>query len=128
MSTAELSALYSPYPGLRRTRRPLGDPTPLACTVAKEAIEVALGGNGIDRLVRWISPEVRTSLLRQHSLARRAGVAAGPIRIVRARVCRVGHSAAEVSVVAMDGTRPRAVAMRFEEVAGKWLATVIEIG
>lgn len=122
--TRPLAAPPHPY---RRDRRPLGDPAPLACTVAKAALEAALGGDGIEQLTRWISPELRASLARQHALARRAGLDGATARIVRARVCRVTAKAAEVSVVAMAQDRPRAIAMRLEDVSGRWLATVLEI-
>ena len=108
-------------------RSPLGDPTPLACTVAKTAVEAILGGDGLETLVRWIATDVRESLAIQHSLARRAGLKGSVARIERARVCRVSNRAAEVSIVAMAAGRARAVAMRLEEIQGRWLATVVEI-
>ncbi|PKQ25476.1 MAG: hypothetical protein CVT64_09740 [Actinobacteria bacterium HGW-Actinobacteria-4] len=121
-----LPAPASPY---SRKRRTLGDPTPLACTVAKTALEVVLGGAGVETLTRWVAPELRESLAFQHSLARRAGVRAEPsVRIARVRVFRVSATAAEVSVVAQQGEHARAIAMRLEDVAGRWLTTVLEVG
>jgi hypothetical protein len=114
-----------PRYGVRQ--QPLGDPAPLACTVAKTAVEVILGGDGIDTLTRWIATDVRESLAVQHSLARRAGQRGGVARIERARVCRVSQRAAEVSIVATVRGRAMAVAMRLEEIRGRWLATVIEV-
>lgn len=116
----------SPY---ARGRRPLGDPTPLACTVVKTALEVVLGGRGVEQLARWVSPELRASLARQGGLAQRIGRRlAAPVRINRIRVYRVSDTAAEASVVADDGVRARAIAARFEAVGGRWQATVLEIG
>jgi hypothetical protein len=107
----------------------LGDPTPLACTVAKTALEVALGGAGVETLTRWVTPQIREGLNAQHSLARRAGrTRTTPVRIARIRVYRVSPSAAEVSIVADDGQRHRAIAMRFEDVSGRWQAMVLEVG
>ncbi|WP_152650491.1 Rv3235 family protein [Demequina aurantiaca] len=112
-----------------RHRKPLGDPAPLACTVAKAALETVLGATSIDSLVRWLTPEVRHSLAQQHSLARRAGkTSAPPVAIRRARVCRVSSRAAEVSIVAYCDGRARAIAMRLEDAAGRWLVTTIEVG
>jgi len=108
-------------------RAPLGDPTPLACTIAKTAVEVILGGGGLETLVRWVANDVRESLAAQHSLSRRAGHRGLEAKIERARVCRVSHRAAEVSIVAAVRGRALAVAMRLEEVHGRWLATVVEI-
>ena len=112
-----------------RERRVLGDPTPLACTVAKTALEVVLGGGGLDHLNRWVTPEIRASLARQGALARRAGATiGGVVTIRRIRAYRVSDVAVETSIVADDGTRARAIAARFEDVGGRWQATVLEIG
>lgn len=112
-----------------RTRRVLGDPAPLACTVAKTALEVVLGGAGLDQLNRWVTPEIRQSLARQRALAERAGrCEPQPVRIVRIRVYRVTDTAAEASVIADDGFRVRAIAARFEDCSGRWLTTVLDIG
>lgn len=112
-----------------RRHKPLGDPAPLACTVAKAALETILGATSLDSLVRWLAPELREQLARQHSLARRAGMFnPPPVTICRARVCRVSVRAAEVSIVAYCDDRPRAIAMRLEDAAGRWLVTAVEIG
>lgn len=119
----------APTPAAYRKREPLGDPTPLACTVARIALEVALGGTGIDQLTRWVTPTVRTALLRQHSLAQRASYRArGPVGIARVRLCRVSPSAVEAAVVAKEGEVTHALAMRLEAVAGRWLVTVLDVG
>jgi hypothetical protein len=121
-----LPAPPTPY---GRKRDPLGDPTPLACTVAKNALEVALGLDGLDRLNRWLSAEIRAQVARQQSLSRRAGYAvAGTVGIVRVRVFRVSPRAAEVSVVAREGERVHAIAMRLEDASGRWLVTALELG
>jgi hypothetical protein len=130
LASGGLRALPGGAPAIPRygvRQQPLGDPAPLACTVAKTAVEVILGGDGIDTLTRWIATDVRESLAVQHSLARRAGRRGGVARIERARVCRVSQRAAEVSIVATARGRAMAVAMRFEEIRGRWLATVIEV-
>jgi len=110
-------------------RAPLGDPTPLVCTVAKEALEIALGANGIDHLARWITPTLRTTLLRQQSLSRRAGYEArGHVSVVRVRLCRVSATAVEAAVVATEGNVAHAVALRLEAVSGRWLVTALDVG
>ncbi len=131
---APITAL--PLPGPRpplnpytRPRKVLGDPTPLACTVAKVALEVVLGGGGLDQLTRWVTPEIRASLARQGALAQRAGLRPRhPVRILRIRVYRVSDVAAETSIVADDGVHARAVAARFEDVGGRWQSTVLDVG
>ncbi len=116
-------------PTAYRKRRALGDPTPLACTVARTALEVALGAHGIDSLIRWITPTLRTSLLKQHSLARRARYASrGDVTVARIRVCRVSATAVEAGLVLMEGDVAHPVAMRLEACAGRWLTTALELG
>ena len=56
-----------------RERQPLGDPSPLACTIAKAALEAVHGADTLSSLVRWVEPDLRARLARQHSVARRAG-------------------------------------------------------
>lgn len=122
-NTRTRARLYS------RHHKQLGDPTPLACTVAKAAVESVLGSTSMGSLVRWLAPEVRDHLAQQHSLARRAGrTLAPPVAVKRARVCRVSAGSCEVSIVVYCEDRARAVAMRLEDVAGRWLVTAMEIG
>ncbi|WP_297081626.1 Rv3235 family protein [uncultured Demequina sp.] len=110
-------------------RRALGDPTPLACTVAKAAVDAVLGGATLDAYVRWIEPDLFAALARQHSLARRAGIRPnGPVGVRRARVCRVARDAAEVSIVIEHAGRCRAVAMRLEESRRRWLVVGLQVG
>lgn len=116
-----------PALGLARPRRELGDPTPLACTIAKATVEAVTGGGGLESLTRWVAPDVADSLRRQASLARRAGLRGDDAHVTRARVCRVSARAAEVSIVAEAGGRARAVAMRLEDIAGRWCATVVDV-
>jgi len=116
-------------PAPYRKRAPLGDPTPLVCTVAKLAFEIAMGAEGIDRLTRWITPTMRTVLLRQQSLSRRANYAPrGAVGVARVRLCRVSPTAVEAAVVATEGDAAHAIAMRLEAVSGRWLVTTIDIG
>jgi hypothetical protein len=138
MTAVAVTAGAPAAPGLRlvapenvytRAKKTLGDPTPLACTVAKTALEVALGADGLDKLNRWVSSDVRARLARQQSLSRRGGYTVkGTVGIMRVRVHRVSARAAEVSVVAREGERVRAIAMRLEELAGRWHATALEVG
>lgn len=122
-------ALRPPVNPYTREKKALGDPTPLACTVAKVAVEAVLGAGGLDFLTRWVSPELRTSLARQAALAERSGVRpAGAVRILRVRIYRVSDDAAEAAIIADDGRRVRAVAARFEAIGGRWRAEALDIG
>lgn len=112
-----------------RPRRVLGDPIPLACTVAKAAMEAALGGASLDAYVRWVEPQVFAQVARQRSLARRAKRRApGTVAVRRARSCRVSATAAEVSIVVEVEGRCRPIAMRLEDVTGRWLVVEMHLG
>lgn len=113
----------TPAPG-----RVLGDPTPLACTLAKAALEVVMGAPSVAMVARWVVPPLRVSLERQGAMARRAGARVPTVSVERVRVCRVNATVAEASVVLSDGHRGRAVAMRLEDRSGKWMATVLDVG
>ena len=127
-SSAPVRAVRAKNP-YTRERKLLGDPTPLACTVAKTAVEIVLGRGGLEQLARWVTPAIRLALAEQHGLAHRAEITArGPVAIQRIRVFRVSNAAAEASIVVNDGLRTRAVAARFEDVGGRWQATALEIG
>lgn len=110
-----------------RPHSPLGDPAPLACTLAKAVMEALHGGTDLLPLARWIAPELREAILRQQSLARRAGLTPATVRVLRARVSRPAATSAEVSIVVSDGERSRAMAMRLEDIHGRWRATVIDV-
>ncbi|GIG55407.1 Rv3235 family protein [Demequina activiva] len=128
MSAQPAYAVSSVRPYARQ-RRVLGDPTPLACTVAKAAMEAVLGGTSLDAYVRWVEPSVFAQVARQRSLARRASRRSpGTVSVRRARSCRVSATAAEVAIVVEVDGRVRPVAMRLEDVTGRWLVTEIHLG
>jgi hypothetical protein len=129
VATRPRHVLPAPPTPYGRKREPLGDPTPLACTVAKAALEVALGLDGLDQLNRWVTAEIRAQVARQQSLSRRARYEVrGTVGVARVRVFRVSAKAAEVSVVAREGERVHAIAMRLEDTGGRWLVTALELG
>ena len=76
--------------------------------------------------VDGVSLQVRAGLTR-----RVLGTAADgrrPPAIRRARVCRLGTHVLEAAVIADDGARVRAVALRLEGHRGAWRVTALEIG
>ncbi|WP_456826403.1 Rv3235 family protein [Cellulomonas sp. P5_E12] len=111
---------------------PDGDPAVVARTIALAALEVLTGRRSAAQLARWLTPGVLDSLQVRAGLTQRVlggGVGTGrPPVIRRARACRVGPLVLEASVVADDGTRVRAVAVRLEAHRGAWRATALEIG
>jgi len=110
---------------------PDGDPAVVARTIALAALEVLTGRRSAAQLARWLTPGVLDSLQVRAGLTQRVlgGVGTGrPPMIRRARACRVGPLVLEASVVADDGERVRAVAVRLEGHRGAWRATALEIG
>lgn len=110
---------------------PDGDPAVVARTIALAALEVLTGRRSAAQLARWLTPGVLDSLQVRAGLTQRVlgGVGTGrPPMIRRARACRVGPLVLEASVVADDGARVRAVAVRLEGHRGAWRATALEIG
>jgi len=118
-------------PAWRRTptRRPLGDPTALICTVSRIAVDVVQGESAIDQLSRWVSSQVRDRLLTQQTLtATGTRISRGPSHVHRVRLCRVSAGAVEAAIVVTKGGNAHAVAMRLEAIGGRWLITVIDVG
>jgi len=111
---------------------PDGDPATVARAVALASLEVLAGRRSAAQLARWLTPGIYDSLQVRAGLTRRVlGTAADGSRppvIRRARVCRIGTHVLEAAVIADDGARVRAVALRLEGHRGAWRVTALEIG
>jgi hypothetical protein len=109
---------------------PLPDPTPVCCAMVQAAVEALRGARPLAQLARWVSPEIYDQLDARAKLTQRVRGADGAHRaaIRRIRLCRLGESTAEATVVVDDGPRVRAVAVRLEGRRGQWRATALEIG
>ncbi|KQS99812.1 Rv3235 family protein [Cellulomonas sp. Leaf395] len=110
---------------------PDGDPATVARAVALASLEVLAGRRSVAQLARWLSPGVYESLQVRAGLTQRVlGTSGGtrPPVIRRARACRVDSHVLEASLVADDGARVRAVALRLEGHRGGWRVTALEIG
>ncbi|NMR20806.1 Rv3235 family protein [Cellulomonas fimi] len=111
--------------------RPLPDPTPLCCAMVLAAVEALRGARPLAQLTRWVTTEVYDQLAVRSQLTQRVlgrSTSAHPTSIRRVRLCRIGATAAEATVVVDDGPRVRAVAVRLEGRRGQWRATALEIG
>lgn len=113
--------------------RPLpdGDPATVARAVALASLEVLAGRRSVAQLARWLTPGVYESLQVRAGLTQRVlGTTGGgrPPAIRRSRACRVDSHVLEASLVADDGVRVRAVALRLEGHRGSWRVTALEIG
>jgi hypothetical protein len=111
---------------------PDADPQPVACGIALAAVEVLAGRRPAAQLARWLTPGVYDALRMRAALTAQA-IGADRARgrhatARRARVCAVTPGVVEAAVVADDGNRVRAVAVRLEAWRGQWRVTALEIG
>ncbi|WP_162488573.1 Rv3235 family protein [Demequina globuliformis] len=127
MSAAALTGVSLTAPAVRHSGKQLGNPAPLACTVAKAVVEAILGGPDLTPVHRWLEPELRKKLERQRSLAKRAGQTGGQVRVLRSRVDRIDAFTSEVAIVVATPARTRAVAMRMEVAHGRWITTLLDL-
>ncbi len=118
-------------------RADLPDPRPWAARLAQALVEVMIGARPAPQVLRWTTPEVYAVLARRGALAaRRAGAAraagASPRRarvaVRRVLVCEPADGVAEASVVLVDGTRVRALALRLTGQDGRWRVEALQIG
>ena len=110
---------------------PSADPAAVGCSIALAALEVLAGRRPVAQLARWLAPAV------YEALQVRAGLTARVLRtpegmrqpqVRRFRVTPVTATTREVTVVADDAGRVRAIAVRLEAHRGVWRATALEIG
>lgn len=109
---------------------PSGDLYDTSRALAHAVLEVLAGTRPIAQLARWVTPGVYEALRSRTSLTVRvlgAATARRPL-VRRVRVCPVDPHVAEATVVAHDGRRVRAVALRLETHRGAWRVTALEVG
>jgi hypothetical protein len=103
-----------------------------AATFVHAATEVALGLRSPAQLIRWTTMDVHATLQRRGSLAARARAAgvykAGKPKVRSLRISRVRAGVYEICAVVGDLDRVRAVALRMEDLDGRWRVTALEIG
>lgn len=118
-------------------RRYAGEPPglpavdPWARRLGQAVVETLTGERAADQLVPWTTERVHQAISRR---------AAGPFRwrplqpgrirprVRSVRVSRPSLPVAEVTVIAHDGSRPRALALRLEIRGNRWLCTAVEFG
>ena len=102
--------------------------------IARAIAEVSTGDRPIGQLSKWINRRELAKLARRNAaIARHPSVRArkAPLRpkeIRGVRVCPVAPGIVETSAVLVGAERAQAMAMRFEVVGGRWLATAVELG
>lgn len=105
-------------------------------TFAQAAVEIVGGDRPVSQLLRWATPHVHADLHRRAQLVARAGQhepglgrrgrPANRPQVVSVHPSFVTDRVAEVSIRVRTGARCRALAARFEIVAGRWQCTALE--
>jgi hypothetical protein len=115
-----------------RTPSPLPDPETVCGPLAQALVEVLAGRRPVVQMVRWASPTVYAALTARASVAhrRRMALRGSPVRVAvrRVIVTRPRDEVAEVSIVVIDGTRVRAIAMQLRGIDGRWIVDALQVG
>lgn len=97
-----------------------------ARSLAVAGLEVVCGLRTPATIARWVDPELYESMCAQAALRESLAGHAPRIRLTstgRPRLCRIGTTAVEAAVVVGSVTRARAVALRIEFRAQRWIMT-----
>ncbi|MBR5951509.1 MAG: hypothetical protein IKZ87_08795 [Actinomycetaceae bacterium] len=103
----------------------------VAHALALNSLDILLGHRPVSVLRPWLTPDVFAVLARRASLALR--IKGRAPRSQRPRIHNVSFypvrkRAVEVAILAHDGQRGRAIAMRLEYLREKWRVVALEIG
>ena len=101
---------------------------------AQAAVEIVGGDRPVSQLLRWSTARVYEDLARRALLVARAGghrpgqALVQPVRpvVVSVRSCFLHPGVAEVAVHLRYGGRSRALAARFELLAGRWQCSALQ--
>lgn len=109
------------------------EPRQWVARLAAAVSDVMIGARPASQLTRWLTRDqlirvsTRATAIARHPSAR-AQRGTPRARTVRAvRVCPVAPGVIEASAVLVGGDRSQAIAFRIEAVAGRWLATVVDL-
>lgn len=110
----------------------LSNPAAIATPLAQALVEVLAGRRPVVQMVRWTSPAVYAALTARASVAHRRRLADNgtPVRVAvrRVIVTRPRDDVAEVSIVVIDGSRVRAIAMQLRGADGRWVVEALQVG
>lgn len=121
-------------PPKRTPRSQLPDPRELGLRLAVAVGEALAGARPPDHLAKSFSEAAFDTVLaavpaRQRAVRRVAGSPARPrIKVRSVRSFEPTDGAAEVCAHVHVGNRGRAVALRFEGMAGRWICTQVQVG
>lgn len=109
------------------------DPAPLLVNLTRCVVEILAGVRNLDQLSRWVTDDVHTHLVRRVTIAARAramsGAQAQRPRLVVGEpiVSRPSDGVIEAVVMVHQPARSRAVAIRLDELGGRWRASAITV-
>lgn len=111
----------------------LPDPEPLLVNLSRCVIEIFAGVRDLEQLMRWVSEDLYTRLLRRQLLAERARTVKGvrarrpQLSVLSVRQCHPRDGIVEGVVVVHMPNRVRAVAIRLEGLDRRWRATALSV-
>jgi hypothetical protein len=109
------------------------DPAPLLVNLTRCVVEILAGVRSLDQLTRWVTDDVYANLIRRVTIAARSrAITGGEVRRPRLTVgvpivTRPCAGVVEAVVMVHQPTRSRAVAIRLEDLAGRWRASAISV-
>lgn len=104
----------------------LPDPRRWAGLLAQAVVEILAGYRPAGQIVRWVDPEIYERVRASAATPGRAPNGT-PVRVRRVRVSTTMDGTVEAAAVVDDGTRCRALAMRFEALARRWQCTALDL-
>ena len=104
----------------------LPDPRGWAALLAQAVVEILAGHRPAGQIVRWVDPEIYERVRALAATPARAP-SGTPVRVRRVRVSTAMDGTVEAAAVVDDGTRCRALAMRFEALARRWQCTALDL-
>ena len=104
----------------------LPDPRRWAALLAQAVVEILAGHRPAGQIVRWVDPEIYERVRASAAVPARSP-SGTPVRVRRVRVSTALDGTVEAAAVVDDGTRCRALAMRFEALARRWQCTALDL-
>lgn len=115
------------------SNRDLPDPEPMLVNLARCVLEVLSGARELEQMMRWVTQDVFTALLRRDVLARRAREVKGlrphrpQITVLRTIWSSPRDGIVEGVVVVQTPVRVRAIALRLEGLDRRWRASAVNV-
>jgi len=115
------------------SNRELPDPEPMLVNLARCVLEVLAGARELDQMMRWVTQEVYTVLLRRAVLAQRARQVKGvrphrpQLAVLRTTWSSPRDGVVEGVVIVQMQARVRAIALRLEGLDHRWRASAVSV-